>query len=253
MASAERRRKTAGGYGAALRRVLPVVVLVLGLAAFFAFDLHRVLTLDELARHRAEVTGWVAAHRAVALAAYGALYFVATAFSVPAGLFFTVVAGFLFGPVAGAILVVVSGTAGATVLFLAARHAFAAALRRRAAPWLRRLEAGFSENAFSYLLVLRLVPIFPFWLVNLVPAFLGVPRRTFVAATFLGVTPGSFVIALAGDGLGAVLDRGGDIDLRVIFEPRVLAALVGLALLALAPLAYRRLKQRGGSHGGPRA
>jgi uncharacterized membrane protein YdjX (TVP38/TMEM64 family) len=106
------------------------------------------------------------------------------------------------------------------------------------------MEAGFREHALSYLLVLRLIPIVPFWLVNLVPALVGVPLRTFFVGTAIGIIPGSLVYASVGNGLGVVIDQGGTPDLDIIFEPEILAPLLGLALLALSPVPYRRLKQR---------
>jgi uncharacterized membrane protein YdjX (TVP38/TMEM64 family) len=129
-------------------------------------------------------------------------------------------------------------------VFLIARTALGDALRAKAGPWMRRMEAGFRENAFSYLLVLRLIPLFPFWLVNLVPAFLGVPLGAYVLATFLGIIPGSLVYASVGNGLGVVFDRGGAPDLGIIFRPAILGPIVGLAALALLPVIYRKYKGR---------
>jgi uncharacterized membrane protein YdjX (TVP38/TMEM64 family) len=103
------------------------------------------------------------------------------------------------------------------------------------------MEAGFRENALSYLLVLRLIPLFPFWLVNLVPAFLGVALGTYVFGTFVGIIPGSLVFASVGNGLGAVFDAGGTPDLGIIFEPAILGPILALSLLALLPVAYKRL------------
>ncbi len=114
------------------------------------------------------------------------------------------------------------------------------ALRARAGPKLRKLEEGFGENAFSYMLVLRLVPIFPFFLVNLAPAFLGVRLGTYVLATFIGIMPGTFVFASLGNGLGAVFDAGREPDLGLIFEPQIIGPILALALLALVPVVYRR-------------
>jgi uncharacterized membrane protein YdjX (TVP38/TMEM64 family) len=106
------------------------------------------------------------------------------------------------------------------------------------------MEAGFRENAMSYLLVLRLVPLFPFWLVNLVPAFLGVPLRTYVIGTFFGIMPGTFVYASVGSGLGAILEAGESPDLGIIFKAEILIPLLGLALLALIPVIYKRIKTK---------
>jgi uncharacterized membrane protein YdjX (TVP38/TMEM64 family) len=117
-------------------------------------------------------------------------------------------------------------------------------LRTKAGPAVPKLEAGFREHALSYLLVLRLIPIVPFWLVNLVPALVGVPLRTFFVGTALGIIPGSLVYTCVGNGLGVVIDQGETPDLGIIFEPEILMPLLGLALLALSPVFYRRLKER---------
>jgi len=174
------------------------------------------------------------------------------AFSLPGGAVATIFGGFIFGSmidgilgtVVAAAIVVVGATIGATALFLAARTGLGEPLRARAGPGLKRMEAGFRENAMSYLLVLRLVPLFPFWLVNLVPAFLGVPLRTYVIGTFFGIMPGTFVYASVGRGLGAILAEGKKPDLGIIFKAEILIPLLGLALLALIPVVYKRLKAR---------
>jgi uncharacterized membrane protein YdjX (TVP38/TMEM64 family) len=164
----------------------------------------------------------------------------------------TIFGGFLFstvvdgipGTILAAAIVVIGATVGATALFLAARTGLGEPLRARAGPNLRRMEAGFRENAMSYLLVLRLVPLFPFWLVNLVPAFLGVPLRTYVIGTFFGIMPGTFVYASVGSGLGAILEAGESPDLGIIFKAEILIPLLGLALLALIPVIYKRIKTK---------
>ena len=167
-------------------------------------------------------------------------YIAMVAFSLPGGLVATLTGGFLFGTVFGGLLTVFGATIGATAIFLAAKTALGETLREKAGPKLRKLEDGFGKNAFSYMLVLRLVPVFPFFLVNLAPAFLGVPLRTYVVATFLGIIPGTFVFASLGNGLGAVFDAGRDPDLGLIFEPEILGPILALALLALLPVVYRR-------------
>ena len=106
----------------------------------------------------------------------------------------------------------------------------------------QKMEKGFQDNALSYLLVLRLIPIFPFWLVNLVPALLGVPVRTFVIGTFFGIIPGTAVFCSIGSGLGAIIDKGDMPDLNIIFQPQIFGPLLGLGALALLPVAYKRLK-----------
>ena len=236
---------SAGGLN--VKRLLPIAVLVAGLVAFFAFDLDRFVTLDALKTHRTALQGWVESQGAVAWLIYAAIYMAAVAFSVPGGSILTIAGGFMFGPYVATAVVVIGATLGATVLFLAARYAFADYLRGKAGGAMRRMEAGFNENPVSYMLILRLVPLFPFWLVNLVPAFLGVKIRIYFLSTLFGIIPGTFVYALVGDGAGAVLDAGGDLDLGIIFEPRILAPIVGLALLACIPIVYKRFRARRGA------
>ena len=168
----------------------------------------------------------------------------AVAFSVPGGAILTIAGGFMFGPYVSTGVVVVGATCGATILFLAARYAFADYLRQKTGGAMRRMEAGFNENPVSYMLILRLVPLFPFWLVNLVPAFLGVKIKIYFLSTLFGIIPGTFVYSLVGDGAGAVLDAGGALDLGIIFEPRILAPIVGLTVLACIPIVYKRFQAR---------
>jgi uncharacterized membrane protein YdjX (TVP38/TMEM64 family) len=176
--------------------------------------------------------------------AFMAVYAAVIALSVPGGAVLTITGGFLFGIVAGSLYVVIAATLGATIVFLIAKTALGDALRAKAGPRIRRMEEGFRQDALSYLLVLRLIPAFPFWLVNIVPAFLGVPVRTYVLGTAIGIIPGSVVYASVGNGLGAVFDAGQTPDLGIIFEPAIFLPIVGLAVLALLPIAYRRFKAR---------
>jgi uncharacterized membrane protein YdjX (TVP38/TMEM64 family) len=222
------------------RRALPLLVLLAGLGLFFATGLHRLLTFESLRLYRADLSAWVADHRLLAAALYLVAYIILVAFSLPLASLATLVGGLLFGTVLGTLLTVSGATMGAVAVFLAARSALGDVLRARADSFLGRLEAGFRRDAFSYLLVLRLVPVFPFWLVNIAPAIFRVPLRTYAITTFLGIIPGTAVYASVGAGLGAVLDRNEAPDLGMICEPQVLLPLLGLAILSLVPAAWRR-------------
>lgn len=225
-----------------LTRYLPLAVLAAGLAAFFALGGTRYVSFEALGQHRDALTAWVAANPVTAPLLYVAIYAVAIACSLPGGVVLTVTAGFLFGTVVGGSVALVGASIGATATFLAARTALRDLLKAKAGPALQRMEAGFHRDAFSYLLVLRLVPLFPFFLVNLVPALLGVPLRTYVGATVIGIVPGTFVFASVGNGVGAVLDQGGTPNLGIIFTPPILLPILGLAVLALIPVVYKRVK-----------
>ena len=225
-------------------KALPLVVLCAGFAAFFALGWHRYISFESIRIHRGMLMDWVGRWGMMAALAYIGCYALMAAFSIPGGALATIVGGYLFGLWLGAAASVIGATLGAIAVFLAARTALGDVLRAKAGPALRRMEDGFRRNAFSYLLVLRLVPIFPFWLVNLVPAFCGVPLRTYTLATFLGIIPGGFVFASVGAGLGELLDRGEKPDLKIIFQWHILLPILGLALLALLPVILKKLQQR---------
>jgi uncharacterized membrane protein YdjX (TVP38/TMEM64 family) len=203
------------------------------------------LSLATLATHRDALAAFVASNLALAAAAYVAFYVVAVAFSLPGAVFITLAGGLLFGAAGGTALTALGATAGATLVFLFARRIFGADALDRMGPAAGRLAAGIRRNAASYLLVLRLVPLFPFVLVNLVPAFVGVPLRTYVATTAIGILPGTAVFSLAGAGLGDVLAMGGAFDVRGVLTPEIIAALVGLALLSLAAIPLKARFARG--------
>ncbi len=222
------------------RRILPLALLAVGLIAFFAFGLHNYLSFDKLHQHRETLVEFVAAHGVLAVILYLLCYATVIAFSLPGGAIMTITGGFLFGTLAGTVYTVLAATVGASVLFLAARTALGDLLRAKAGPAVRKMEAGFRENALSYLLALRLIPLFPFWLVNLVPALLGVPFRVYLIGTFFGIIPGCFVFASVGNGLGTVFAAGRTPDINIIFAPEILIPIIGLALLALAPVAYKK-------------
>ena len=227
-----------------LQRWLPVMCLAAGFCVFFALGLHRYLTFETLRTHRAELLAWVEARPAAAALIYILVYTVVAAFSLPIATLVSVTGGFLFGTVLGALYAVIAATIGGTILFLAARSAFRDTLRAKAGPAIRKMEEGFRKDAFNYLLFLRLVPLFPFFVVNLVPAFLGVKLRTFVVATFIGIIPGALVYASVGNGLGAVFDAGKTPDLGILFTAPILLPIIGLALLAMVPVAYKRFKKK---------
>ncbi len=237
-------------------RLAPFALLIAGAAIVFAFGLHRHLRLTELAEHRAELKALVDAHGWRALAAFALVYAALVALSIPGALVLTVMAGFLFGWVAGGTVALLAATLGATLVFLAARTAIGDALASRAGPRLERLIAGFRADAISYLLFLRLVPAFPFWLVNLAPALAGIPLGTYVATTLVGILPGTYAFALLGAGLDSVVEahrvayeaclaagREGcrmRITVKSLVTPGLIAGMLGLGLVSLIPVLLRR-------------
>jgi uncharacterized membrane protein YdjX (TVP38/TMEM64 family) len=226
------------------RRLLPLGVLLVAVGLAFGLDLHHYLSFETLEAHHQAMRAFVDERPLATALAFIAIYAGSVAVSLPGAAILTITGGFLFGVWLGSLLAVTGATIGAVAVFLVAKTSLGDSLKARAGPWLRRMQDGFNENAISYLLVLRLIPLFPFWIVNVVPAFLGVRLRDYALATFLGIIPGSLVYASVGNGLGAVLAAGDEPDLGLILQPAVLGPILGLAALALLPVVYRKVKAR---------
>lgn len=225
-------------------RLLPIGVLVGGLALFFALGLHEQVNFELLRDNRQALADWVAESGWIAGLVFMVLYAVVVAFSLPAGGLMTIAGGFLFGTLAATSYVVVGATLGASLLFLAAKSALGDSLKKRLGPSFEKIMNGFNEDAFSYMMFLRLVPAFPFFIVNLAPAFMGIKFRTYFITTLIGIIPGTFVFASIGNGLGAIFDAGEMPDLSIITSPVILVPFVGLAVLALVPIIVRRKRAR---------
>jgi len=232
--------ETSPQHGISARRLIPLGLLVAAGITFVAVGGHHYLTFAALAENRDWLSSLVQRWGFVAAFLYIAVYALLVALSVPGSAVLTIAGGFLFGTWLGTLCAVLGATLGATGIFLATRAGLGG-LARRAGPLVGKLEAGFRADAFNYLLVLRLVFIFPFWLVNLVPALAGVRLSTFILATFLGIIPGAFVYASLGNGLGNVVGEPG---LGVLLRPSVLGPVVGLVILALIPVGYKRWRTK---------
>jgi len=226
------------------KRILPLAVLAAGLAAFFYFDLARFFSFSVLSENRAMLMEIIEQNRILGALAFIAIYAAVVAFSLPVALFVTVAGGFLFGTVFGTLWVIVGATIGATIIFLVARSTVGRYVRAREGPRIQKMEAGFRANEWSYMLILRLVPLFPFYLVNIAPAFLGVSVRTYVVATFFGIMPGTFVYSSIGAGADALLDADQVPGLDAFLRPEIGLPIAGLILLSLVPVVVRRLRAR---------
>ncbi len=220
-------------------KLVILAVLIGGLVAFFALGGQRYVNLDTLKTHRDQLLQFTNQHYVAMLAIAFAAYAASTALSLPIGLILSLTCGFLFGRWVGTLVIVGGATLGACLVFLAARYLFADAARSKMGPLAAKINQGFTQDAFNYLLFLRLVPLFPFWLVNLAPAFTSVSLRTYALATFLGIIPGSFVFANLGQSLAAISSTKDLISLEII------GAFALLGVFALIPVALK--KWRGGA------
>jgi uncharacterized membrane protein YdjX (TVP38/TMEM64 family) len=225
--------------------MMGLVALVLGgIVAMVGLGLDGDLGLDAVLRHQARLASFVSGDPLLASLLFMGVYAVAVAISMPGVQVLAVVGGWLFGWLHGTIYVAVAATIAASAVFLLARSAFARPLRVRAGPTLQRFANGFRDNASSYVFVLHLVPLFPYVVVNTLPAACGVRLRTFVLAAFLGVLPSTLLLAQFGSGLGEVLGQGTSIRLASLITPQILGALAGLGMLALLPVLYRAWQAR---------
>jgi len=200
-----------------------------------------------LVAHRAEWAADVAAHPVAAPFAFMAIYALAVALSLPVGLWLSLLCGLLFGTWTGGVITVIGASLGAIALFVLARGLLAPFLQARFARQIARLRPGLERDGFAYLLALRLMPVFPFWLVNLAPALLGMRLGPYSAATVLGMIPTSFVLNAVGAGLGATLAAGVQPNAGMLLQPQILLPLLALALLAVTPALWRQWRLRNGA------
>jgi len=224
-----------------LRRLAAPLVIVAALIAFFATGLNQYFSLAALEEHRDTLRALVDDNLLLALGAFMLVYAAAVSISFPGASILTIFGGFLFGLWLGTAAVVIGATAGATIIFLATRTALGDLLRSRASGFVKKLETGFREDAFSYLFTLRLIPAVPFWVLNIVPGVLGVKLRDYGLATFLGIIPATFVYVSIGNGIDSVFEAGERPTLSgVLLKPEIILPIAGLVVLALIPVAYRK-------------
>jgi uncharacterized membrane protein YdjX (TVP38/TMEM64 family) len=226
-----------------LRRSWPLGLLIAAVIAAWASGLPQQVSWASLARNQAALGAWVASHPLAAPAIYAAIYAVTVALSLPESAVLTVAGGLLFGTLTGGLLAVLGATCGAIALFAAVRYHLADAIAARGGRFLERLRAGLEHDGFSYLLAIRVIPAFPFWLVNLAAPLSGMRLVPYATATLIGILPATFIYASIGSGIGAVLAMGGRPDLGMIFQPHILGPLVGLGVLSLLPVAWRHWKR----------
>src|SRR5678815_422614 len=220
--------------GMQVGKIATVIVIGCGIGLFVYFDLARWLSLEALKANRDHLLAFTEANYTGAVVLFVGLYIAVTALSLPGATILTLAGGFLFGTLPATIFVNLGATVGATLAFLAARYVLRDWVERKFGRWLEPLQEGFAKNAFSYLMTLRLIPLFPFFAVNLVSGLTRMNIGTYAAATALGIIPGSFVYAYAGRQLGTIN------SLKDIASPGVIGAFVLLGLLALVPSLYKK-------------
>jgi len=214
------------------------IFIVLGIltALFFILDLGHYLSIDNLKARQADLLAWRDGHGAMLAGGFVLIYALQTGLSLPGAAILSLAAGALFGVAWGAVIVNVGATTGATLAFIASRYLLRSVIERRFGERMARLSEGFAGDGVKYLLFLRLVPVFPFWLINLAAALTRIPLSKYILATAVGIIPGSVVFCYAGSQL-AEIDSLSD-----VMSPGILVALGLLGGLALVPMIVNRLK-----------
>jgi uncharacterized membrane protein YdjX (TVP38/TMEM64 family) len=232
----------------ALLKRVPLAVIIVA-AVVGATLLGDRLTFAALAENREALLAYRDAHYGFAITVFVAAYAAIVALSLPGATIATLTGGFLFATFPGVLFNVLGATLGAIGIFLAARAGLGTWLAARmdaSEGAVKRIKSGIDANQWEMLFLMRLVPIVPFFVANLVPALVGVPLVRFVITTFFGIMPGALVYTSVGAGLGEVFAAGEVPDLGVIFEPHVLLPILGLAALAALPILLRALRGQKG-------
>ena len=225
------------------KRLLPLGVILIALGLFFALGGPQYVSIESLRENREALSALVSENFALVLIGFIALYALLVGISFPGASFLSIFGGFLFGTLIGGFGIVIGATIGATAIFLAARYALGDTLSKKAGPYMKKFETGLKENELSYLFILRLIPAFPFFIVNIVPALFDVKLRNYVLSTFFGIIPGALVYASVGAGVGAIFDAGGEVKLSgLMTQPKVIGPILGLIALSLLPILYKKFK-----------
>lgn len=220
------------------KKLFLLLIFVGGFVVFYAWGGDQYLNLGRLRENRVQLLAYTESHYWKMLAGAVLIYTGATALSIPIATGLSLAVGFLFGRWIGVAMILFSATLGATLVFLGARYVFAEAAQRNMGRVARKMIEGFHENDFSYLLFLRLVPLFPFWLVNLAPAFTPMKIRTFIIATAIGIAPGCFVFANLGQSLGSIDSSESLLSIQTI------SALVMLGIFAMVPVFIKKFRYK---------
>lgn len=226
------------------KRLLPLLLIVALMIVGFALNWQRFLSFETLRYHHLELIEYVNNSPIMTPFMFMGTYAVSTALSIPGALILSLLGGYLFSQPWSTLYVLVGATTGASLLFLAAKTALKDLLYKKAGPRLKKMEKGFNKNAANYLLSLRLIPFFPFWLVNIAPAFFKVRFRTFFWTTLVGIAPGTFVATQAGRGLNAIFESDEPFSIASFFNVEMRIALICLGIFALIPIVIKKIREK---------
>jgi uncharacterized membrane protein YdjX (TVP38/TMEM64 family) len=225
-------------------RWLPLAIILLAILLTYLSGLYDYASLETLKKYNQQLIKWSEQHYWLLAVIFSASYAVIVALSIPVALLLSITSDYIFGIFAGTLYVLIGATLGATAVFLSVRLALGDWAYEKVRGWITKVHDEFQTNGFYYLLTLRLIPIIPFWTLNIIPAFFNLSLWQFMLATFLGIIPGTIVYVSIGNGLNTLIAAGDKINAGIMFRPEIIWPLIGLALLSLLPVIYRHMSQQ---------
>lgn len=226
-----------------LLKFLPIIIILVLMIGFFIFGGFDFLSFDNLKKYHETLKVFLENNKVLFPFVFILIYIAATALSIPGAIFLTILSGFLFGRYLATVYVSIGATIGASILFIAAKSVIGDFFLKKAGTKLKKISDGFNRNAMCYMMFLRLIPLFPFWLVNIIPAFFKIRFRTFLWTTFFGIMPGTFVYAQAGVGLKSIIEQK-TFNLKSILTFETLLALTLLGIFSLLPIIFKKIKNK---------
>lgn len=217
-----------------------VALILIGYYVWFS-GIYSYISLDTLKEHQNFLKTFVKENFVIASLLYLLLYFAIVSLSIPTATIMSLIGGFLFGQAVATICVVLSASFGACVVFLSAKFASRNSIKKGCGSWVQKMKDGFGENAFLYMLTLRLMPIFPFVIINIVSGILQIRLKTFFFGTLIGIIPGTYIYVSVGVAMEALLNRD-NFTPEILLEPKIFIAMTGLGILALLPIIYHKLR-----------
>ena len=226
------------------KNYIPLIIIISLMALFWGFGFNEYLSYEMFDKHRIELTTYVNSHQILAPFVAALIYAIFIALSIPAGFLLTLIVGFLFVQPLSLLIVVVGATLGAVVIFLIAKTALKDFFEKKAKKSLTKMQDGFKKNSTSYMLILRVVPLFPFWLVNVAPAFFKVRLWTYTWTTFIGIIPASFVYTQAGRGIEKLFSSEKPYSIFFFFSTEMIIGISGILILAIIPIIVKNIMRK---------
>ena len=223
-----------------IKKLMPLSFIIVAMIVVISTGLHRYITLDNLYLYEQILQNAIIDNPFWSNILFIVIYIVAVALSLPIALILTLSSGFIFGTLWGGILTIIGATLGASIIFLSTRYALRDFMIKKAGHHLTRFETGLQKHENTYLLAIRLIPLFPFFLINIIAALVGVKFKTFFFTTAIGISPATFIYASIGNGLSHVIRQGKEVDPAIIFETSLFLPLTALGLLVLLPMIIKK-------------